>query len=355
MGDQENCATKKTCLFKRAFKRPGGGAAANRRRQKSSSDSNSDSDSDSSGETQVYKREKKSRGGITQASNTFKKVKRNEKSDSSDDEAKPGGSSVNVAFKGTGLERSGPSDGGATAINEMDTDMDRDARSIFERSQKANEDRKVAGGGDPKASGSGSKEHVDFDDNVYRGVNNYAKFIERKDTAAGSAAKMSTGPQRAPSNIRSTVRWDYAPDICKDYKETGFCGFGDSCKFMHDRSDYKFGWQLEREMEAGTYGQDDEDDDKYKISSDEDDDLPFKCYICKNSFVNPVVTKCKHYFCEKCAIEAYKKSQRCPACGANTHGVFNPAKELIKKLEKHKQRNNEDSDQPGNDSDDDDD
>ena len=50
-------------------------------------------------------------------------------------------------------------------------------------------------------------------------------------------------------------RWDYAPDICKDYKETGFCGFGDSCKFMHDRSDYKFGWQLEREMEAGTYGQ----------------------------------------------------------------------------------------------------
>ena len=59
--------------------------------------------SDSSGETQVYKREKKSRGGITQASNTFKKVKRNEKSDSSDDEAKPGGSSVNVAFKGEHL------------------------------------------------------------------------------------------------------------------------------------------------------------------------------------------------------------------------------------------------------------
>ena len=77
-------------------------------------------------------------------------------------------------------------------------------------------------------------------------MSNYAKFIERKDTAAGSAAKMSTGPQRAPANLRATVRWDYAPDICKDFKETGFCGFGDSCKFMHDRSDYKFGWQLER-------------------------------------------------------------------------------------------------------------
>ena len=29
----------------------------------------------------------------------------------------------------------------------------------------------------------------------------------------------------------------------------------DSCKFLHDRSDYKHGWQLEREMELGTYGQ----------------------------------------------------------------------------------------------------
>lgn len=25
-------------------------------------------------------------------------------------------------------------------------------------------------------------------------------------------------------------RWDYQPDICKDYKETGFCGFGGKYK-----------------------------------------------------------------------------------------------------------------------------
>ena len=69
----------------------------------------------------------------------------------------------------------------------------------------------------------------------------------------GSAQKASTGPQRAPAHLRTTVRWDYAPDICKDFKETGFCGFGDSCKFMHDRGDYKFGWQLEREAEQGNF------------------------------------------------------------------------------------------------------
>jgi len=28
--------------------------------------------------------------------------------------------------------------------------------------------------------------------------------------------------------------------------------FVDSCKFLHDRSDYKHGWQLEREAEHGS-------------------------------------------------------------------------------------------------------
>ena len=34
------------------------------------------------------------------------------------------------------------------------------------------------------------------------------------------------GPIRAPTFLRATTRWDYQPDICKDYKETGYCGFG---------------------------------------------------------------------------------------------------------------------------------
>lgn len=92
------------------------------------------------------------------------------------------------------------------------------------------------------------------DDKIYRGINNYAQYYEKRDTAQGNAASgmVRKGPVRAPAHLRATVRWDYQPDICKDYKETGFCGFGDSCKFLHDRSDYKFGWQLEREMQEGT-------------------------------------------------------------------------------------------------------
>ncbi|KAJ1963384.1 RNA-splicing factor, partial [Dispira parvispora] len=64
-----------------------------------------------------------------------------------------------------------------------------------------------------------------------------------------SGTKRKTGPLRAPAHLRVTSRIDYQPDICKDYKETGFCGFGDSCVFMHDRSDYKSGWQLEKDWE----------------------------------------------------------------------------------------------------------
>ncbi|GIY68286.1 e3 ubiquitin-protein ligase RNF113A [Caerostris darwini] len=209
---------------------------------------------------------------------------------------------------------SGPSDMGATSYVQTETEKDRDAQTIFERSQKINEEMK----GKP-------------DDKIYRGLNNYTQYITKKDTAQGNASSgmVRKGPIRAPDNIRSTVRWDYQPDICKDYKETGFCGFGDSCKFMHDRSDYKQGWQLELEMSNNTYGS--EDISKYEIDSD-DDDLPFKCFICRDSFKDPVKTKCEHYFCEKCALDNYKKSTRCYVCGVQTSGFFKPAKELAAKL-----------------------
>lgn len=66
------------------------------------------------------------------------------------------------------------------------------------------------------------------DDKIYRGMNNYAQYFKKKDTAAGNASSgmVRKGPIRAPANLRATVRWDYQPDICKDFKETGFCGFG---------------------------------------------------------------------------------------------------------------------------------
>jgi len=171
----------------------------------------------------------------------------------------------------------GPQDQGAASVNEIDTELDRDAQSIHARSIQINEEL------EGKA-----------DDKIYRGINNYAQYYKKKDTVAGNASSgmVRSGPIRAPAHLRATVRWDYQPDICKDFKETGYCGFGDSCKFLHDRSDYKAGWQLEMDHEAQKRGDCDSDGDehKYEIHSDEET-LPFRCYICRESFVNPVVTK----------------------------------------------------------------
>uniref|UniRef100_A0A1A9WJ24 RING finger protein 113A n=1 Tax=Glossina brevipalpis TaxID=37001 RepID=A0A1A9WJ24_9MUSC len=235
-------------------------------------------------------------------------------SDDSEDEQKVG---VSYRSDRTTIPN-GPQDQGATSINEVETELDRDAQAIHEKALKINEELE----GKP-------------DDKIYRGLNNYTQYYKKQDKAAGNASSgmVRKGPIRAPAHLRATVRWDYQPDICKDYKETGYCGFGDSCKFLHDRSDYKAGWQLELDYTAQQKGEceSDGDDSKYEIHSDEES-LPFKCFICRQSFVNPVITKCKHYFCEKCALEQYKKSQRCFICSQQTNGIFNPAKELIARL-----------------------
>lgn len=269
------------------------------------------SDDSSEDETTVVKKEKKQRdhNPMIQSTNVKKQDKTSYDADSSEED------NVTVLYKSSRTSLpAGPSDQGATAILQTETEKDRDAQALFEKAQKINEELE-------------GKQ----DDKIYRGLNNYAQYYKKKDTAAGNASSgmVRKGPIRAPSNLRTTVRLDYQPDICKDYKETGFCGFGDSCKFLHDRSDYKLGWQLEREAVTGECNDSgDEDDKKYEIDSDEEK-LPFKCFICRNSFTDPVVTKCKHYFCEKCALEQYRKSTRCYICNVQTNGTFNPAKELM--------------------------
>lgn len=230
------------------------------------------------------------------------------------DEEEPEG--LGVVYKSTRSAKPvGPEDMGATAVYALDTDKERDAQAIFERSQKIQEQLR-------------GRE----DDKIYRGLHNYPQFLKPKDTSLGNAASglVRKGPIRAPEHLRATVRWDYQPDICKDYKETGFCGFGDSCKFLHDRSDYKHGWQIERELDEGRYGADPEDD--YRVAGSDEDDLPFRCFICRQPFRDPVVTKCRHYFCEACALHHFRTSPRCYVCDQQTHGVFNPAKELMAKL-----------------------
>ncbi|KAK5174543.1 RNA-splicing factor [Saxophila tyrrhenica] len=177
---------------------------------------------------------------------------------------------------------------------------------------------------------------------AYKGSANYSSYIQKNpDTST-----RQVGPVKAPTNVRTITVTDFAPDVCKDYKQTGFCGFGDSCKFLHAREDYKQGWQLDKEWEkvgsknttsssTSKPGQEDMDDEEKLLES-----IPFACIICKEPYKMPVVTKCGHYFCEKCAMTRYMKEKKrtCANCGADTAGTFNVARKLKELLEKKRRR-----------------
>lgn len=61
-------------------------------------------------------------------------------------------------------------------------------------------------------------------DGTYKGLANQTSFIQKNP----DAPQRTVGPIKAPTNIRTITVTDFAPDVCKDYKQTGFCGFGDN-------------------------------------------------------------------------------------------------------------------------------
>lgn len=166
------------------------------------------------------------------------------------------------------------------------------------------------------------------------------------------ANKLLAGPIRASSNIRTTCRFDYQPDICKDYKDTGFCGFGDSCIYLHDRGDQLSGWQLEQKWEEEQKKKKDDQQkqverflrqsgtEEQQDNQHADDGLPFACHLCRSFFRNPVKTNCSHYFCEKCLLEYMKTNgTMCPICSKDTAGVYHEPTKLQSKKRRMVGRN----------------
>lgn len=165
---------------------------------------------------------------------------------------------------------------------------------------------------------------------TYRGKSNYQRFIHQGDTLranAGSHKSRIAGPVKASANIRTTARFDYAPCLCKDYLETGFCGFGDSCVFVHDRGEYKAGWELDAEWEREQGKWSEEGVDKYLVKDEVE--VEKECKICKDADFRerPVQTECGHKFCEPCILGSFKRSRKCPTCRADiSSGILRPVK-----------------------------
>jgi RING finger protein 113A len=56
----------------------------------------------------------------------------------------------------------------------------------------------------------------DGPDGTYKGTANYTSFIQKNPDAPPKF-----GPIKAPTNVRTVTVMDFAPDVCKDYKQTG--------------------------------------------------------------------------------------------------------------------------------------
>ncbi|KAL0067361.1 RNA-splicing factor [Marasmius tenuissimus] len=199
-----------------------------------------------------------------------------------------------------------------------------------------------------KEKGTGDSDDEGPDDGKYRGQGAYKSHLKKNKEVPKA---MRVGPQRSNnSTIRTVTIVDYQPDVCKDYKETGYCGFGDTCKFLHDRGTYLAGWQLDKlaENSKNQAGGDDTDD-----SDSDDEDIPFACLICRKHYTDPIVTRCGHYFCSACAIKRFSKTPKCAACGAPTGGMFNRADKVLEKVQKKRKEKEEgdgddDGDETGN-------
>lgn len=255
---------------------------------------------------------------------------------------------LDVAYASSGTGKAHEYGGGAFSYEAKDTAADKDARAMLEKKLAMQEQR---------------VQELEEGKKVYRGQAAYTNFImkDAKEAVAEAKVKGTLGPTRAPTNVRGICRIDYQPDVCKDYKETGQCGFGDSCKFLHDRSDYKSGWQIELDWQAqqkkkaeklakkleagGTIEDSDSDEDgaegaaggptsgaASKKAKAGEEELPFACFLCRQPFRSPIQTQCGHYFCESCAVARHRSNPLCGMCGKATHGIFNAAPKLTARL-----------------------
>lgn len=192
-----------------------------------------------------------------------------------------------------------------------------------------------------------------LDPKVYRGQKGYAIYnVKNENDIANSKWTGSIGPIKTQTHFKFSAKMDYNPSLCKDFHDTGYCVFGDSCIYQHDRGDYKAGWELEKDFEekqrkkqfkaikrlekaARGEAEGSESDDSSCIEDYEDEgnygEIDEKCQLCGENYTTPVVTRCGHIFCEGCALKNYRSTKKCFKCRKDTNGVFNEGKDILKR------------------------
>lgn len=184
-----------------------------------------------------------------------------------------------------------------------------------------------------------------IDDRIYRGLTGYIDYRDgfRSESSLTREKKFGArGPLKASLHIRESTRFDFQYDICKDYRETGYCGYGDTCKFLHDRSDFRVCEQAEQgdqKKQQINYKHIRQQRERLKGETNMVPGIVSRfCLLCKDTWdqhSKPVKTICGHYFHEECALK-YSRTGRCPFCAKPTKGIFNMAIEITTRLKKQR-------------------
>ncbi|WUR02575.1 pre-mRNA-splicing factor (CWC24) [Vairimorpha necatrix] len=78
--------------------------------------------------------------------------------------------------------------------------------------------------------------------------------------------------------------------ICTPFNKTGYCKYGDACKYSHIRINTQ--------------------------------SLENICPICRLKISSAVFTNCNHEYCKECITESKDALEKCVFCGEETHGIF---------------------------------
>lgn len=216
---------------------------------------------------------------------------------------------------------------------------DGQTRHAGRKGKKRKLERERASESSASLAGSRSEDDDDGDASTRRP----GKSLESDSTESAAAAEERRKRSRKPvlgSEQKGPEYQDTRPMICKEFAEKGVCRYGLSCIFVHDRTSYYNKWKEKlREQRR-----------RAKLAAFQANLISEHCPICKDSYTEPVVTQCDHYFCSRCIIERYDGAENpgagqggseggssadgllCPVCRKPLHGVFNLVYDLQDKL-----------------------